>query len=119
MSEQAETAAPAVPAAEILPAKSEDKLEIEKEEKAEAAEAEKAKDEDGEEKKDKTDEDQAAAGAKEDDKDKKKFKLPNVHLKAPKVPGFLRGKSKERKKVGRYTHMGKSVLSSSIANNCM
>jgi hypothetical protein len=32
--------------------------------------------------------------------EKKKFKMPNVHLKAPKVPDFLRSKSKERKKVG-------------------
>merc|ERR1712203_908543 len=29
---------------------------------------------------------------------RKKFKLPNVDLKAPKVPGFIRALSKERKK---------------------
>ena len=100
------------PPAEILPAKSEDKLEIEKEEleakekqednqektegeeKKEGEEAAEAKDE-GEAKEEKKEEGEEGGTEKE----KKKFKLPNVHLKTPKVPDFLRSKSKERKKV--------------------
>ena len=105
MSEQVESSP-----GEILPAKSEDKLEIEKEESAgETKEEEKAEEKgegeeqkegereankEGEEKKDESKED-----GKEDEikEEKKKFKMPNVNLKTPKVPGFLRSKSKERK----------------------
>ena len=101
------------PPAVILPAKSEDKLEIEKEE-AEAKEKLEETAPDNEEKEEKKeggevaeakDEVEAKEEKKEDgeegvkEKEKKKFKIPNVHLKTPKVPDFLRSKSKERKKV--------------------
>lgn len=111
MSDEAVTATD--PPAEILPAKSEDKLEIEKEE------AEKKEDKD-ESKEEEDKKGEASKGDKEDDKkdedkkedepaapaepaetgtsEKKRFKMPNVQLKAPKVPGFLRSKSKERQK---------------------
>jgi hypothetical protein len=103
------------PPAEIVPAKSEDKLEIEKEEqeakeKTEEGEGEEKKEgeteeqkegveaekKEEEEKKDEKEEGEEGGGK---EKEKKKFKIPNVHLKAPKVPDFLRSKSKERKKV--------------------
>ena len=117
MSTEEEVKTEAPPAPEIIPAKSEDKLEIEKEE------AEKKVEEIMEEvEKEKTEEDKSEDDKKEDNKDekdgdetektdevkegtteepaaatteeeKKKFKL-----KTPKVPGFLRGKSKEREK---------------------
>ena len=130
MSEEVEST-PVPPPAEILPAKSEDKLIIEKEEK-ESEEQEQKTDEKTEEvvekddkteeiepKKDETedvkeaeeDKKDESAAAEEGDADKdaeeskgararKKFKLPNIELKAPKVPGFIRAISKERKKVG-------------------
>ena len=108
--EEVKTEAPAAP--EIIPAKSEDKLEIEKEEaekkveeimdEVEKEKTEEDKKEDNKDEKDgdeteKTDEvkestteETEAATAEEE---KKRFKL-----KTPKVPGFLRGKSKEREK---------------------
>ncbi len=98
------------PPAEILPAKSEDKLEIEKEEaaekKEEKTEAESGEDKkpseteeeakDGGDKKEEAAEDTAEAGGEEK---KKGFKMPNVILKLPKVPGVLRSLSKDRNKV--------------------
>ena len=125
MSEQVESS-PAPPA-EILPAKSEDKLEIEKEEsqhndapedsaedskpkpEEDKGESDSEKPKDNEEEKEKP-ADKKEEDAKEEEEDKgaeekeegakKKFKMPKVELKTPKVPGFLRSKSKERKKVG-------------------
>ena len=139
MSEQVENPPPA----EIVPAKSEDKLEIEKEEEdnkvekesdnkeqeeakvdepveeeksemdeKQAEKSDESKEEDdkkdseqkdenepeekaADEASDKKDTDEAAAGSDS----KKKFKIPDVKLKTPKVPGFLRSKSKDRKKV--------------------
>ncbi len=98
------------PPAEILPAKSEDKLEIEKEEAAEKKE-EKTEAESGEDKKPSETEEEAKDGGdkKEEAADeateaggeekKKGFKMPNVNLKLPKVPGVLRSLSKDRNKV--------------------
>ena len=92
------------PSKEILPAKSEDKLEIEKEEKEKEEmekndnkdnddanktdDKEEAKEEDNKEDAEKDKEN--AEETKEDEK-KQKFKI-----KTPKVPGFLRSKSKDR-----------------------
>eukprot|EP00093_Oithona_nana_P003152 03152.XXX_10690_3064_1 [CDS] Oithona nana genome sequencing. len=108
--EEVKTEAPAAP--EIIPAKSEDKLEIEKEEaekkveeimdEVEKEKTEEDKKEDNKDEKDgdeteKTDEvkesttEETEAATTEEEK--KRFKL-----KTPKVPGFLRGKSKEREK---------------------
>ena len=112
------------PPAEILPAKSDDKLIIEKEEKESEQKTddktdEKAKTEDEEEtKKDEKEEEKeieedtnATPAAEKGDNDKdgdddvkdsrgrKKFKLPHVELKPPKVPGFIKSLSKERKEV--------------------
>ena len=130
MSEEVETTP--VPPAEILPAKSEDKLIIEKEEKEseqqdqapedkpeeKAGEEEKGTKTDDEEKPDnvdneneveedkkveapeeKGDEDKEGNDDGKEPRSRKKFKMPNVELKAPKVPGFIRAISKERKKV--------------------
>ena len=148
MSEEVETT-PAPPA-EILPAKSEDKLIIEKEEQESEQEEKKAEepaeekteekpeekpeeqkeenkepDNEGEEKPDKVEEvkeeKEVEADNKESNKEspeedkeddekegdedgkevraRKKFKMPKVELKAPKVPDFIRSLSKERKKV--------------------
>ena len=114
MSEEVKTEE--VPPAQILPAKSEDKLEIEKEEQEAKEKTEEEKGE-GEEKKEEKegetevkDEDKKEEETKKETeetgedgggggKEKKRFKMPNVHLKTPKVPDFLRSKSKERKKV--------------------
>ena len=97
------------PPAEIIPAKSEDKLEIEKEEaekkveeimeevEKEKTEDDKPKEDEKEEKEEKEGETEKVDEAKESgetvEEEKKRFKL-----KTPKVPGFLRGKSKEREK---------------------
>jgi hypothetical protein len=117
MSEQSADTAAVVqqPPAEILPAKSEDKLEIEKEEQeaaieANKEEAEEAAKEAASEEAPASAEDTTTEAATEDKKeeeksgeegekkgDKKKFSLPKV--KAPKVLTELRSKSKERKKV--------------------
>ena len=128
MSEGVETTTPAAPPTEeIIPAKSEDKLIIEAEEKESESQepptdkVEKAddkekedvdndkKDEDNEADIGKKDEPASEKGAdgekdKEDDtkeegRERRKFKLPSMELKAPKVPGFIRAISKERKKV--------------------
>jgi hypothetical protein len=121
MSDTAADTAAVIPASTILPAKSEDKLEIEKEEQEEAAKSDQeaaaenkdtepaaaendetaaavAGDEEAEtaEKK----EEEAGGGEGEDTEkkaEKKKFSLPKV--KPPKVLTELRAKSKERKKV--------------------
>ena len=127
MSEEVKTTT--APPAEILPAKSDDKLIIEKEEKESEQKTddktdEKAKTGDEEEtaaeetKKDEKEDDKEieedtndtpAAEKGDNDKDgdedvkdsrgRKKFKLPHVELKPPKVPGFIKSLSKERKKV--------------------
>ena len=105
---EGETKAESSPA-EIIPAKSEDKLEIEKEEaekkveeimeevEKEKTEEKEEENKDSEEKKEEKDDTEKADEAKESgeaaEEEKKKFKL-----KTPKVPGFLRGKSKEREK---------------------
>ena len=112
MSTEEEVKTEAPPAPEIIPAKSEDKLEIEKEEaekkveeimdEVEKEKTEEDKKEDNKDEKDgdeteKTDEvkesttEETEAATTEEEK--KRFKL-----KTPKVPGFLRGKSKEREK---------------------
>lgn len=127
MSEEVETT-PVQPA-EILPAKSEDKLIIEKEEQESEVQEQKTEDKSEEktevkenkdteeEKTDKIEDakevdddkkdtpvEEKENGGKEGDEDakgarsRKKFKLPNVEIKAPKVPGFIRALSKERKK---------------------
>ena len=97
MSEEVETPV-------IMPAKSEDKLEIEKEEaeKQEKEGGEKEKEEGGEEKEkeeekkeeEKKEEPKGGGGKKKRNK-KNKGKNNKEGLK-PKVPGFLRSKSKER-----------------------
>ena len=109
MSEEVVVTAPEAPA-EIIPAKSDDKLEIEKEEaekkeadpektEAEASSEEKKEDKSAEDddKKDEPAEEAAeaaaAAASGTDDDQKKRFKI-----KTPKVPGFLRSLSKEREK---------------------
>ena len=108
--EEVKTEAPAAP--EIIPAKSEDKLEIEKEEaekkveeimdEVEKEKTEEDKKEDNKDEKDgdeteKTDEVKESTTEETEvattEEEKKRFKL-----KTPKVPGFLRGKSKEREK---------------------
>ena len=126
MSEEVENT-PAPPA-EILPAKSEDKLIIEKEEKEsedksedkpeektdveeKEDKAEPAKEEAdieaAEDKKDTADDTEKGEGEKDTEEDgkevraRRKFKLPHVELKAPKVPAFIRNISKERKKVSQ------------------
>jgi len=118
MSSEAVEPAPPPPTAEILPAKSEDKLEIEKEEAEDKAVEEKTTedatkdtaDQEDKEKEDneKTDgeKDKDAGEEKGDaeEKDstteekKKKLRLPKVNLKTPKVITDIRSKSKERKK---------------------
>ena len=129
MSEEVEKT-PAAPA-EILPAKSEDKLIIEieekesekqedkpeekteektdveeKDEKEESAKEE-ADIEAAEDKKDTADDTEKGEGEKDTEEDgkevraRRKFKLPHVELKAPKVPAFIRNISKERKKVSQ------------------
>ena len=136
MSEEVENT-PAAPA-EILPAKSEDKLIIEIEEKESEKQEEKPEEKPEEKTEEKTDveekeekeesaKEEADIEAAEDKKDtaddtekgegeegekvaeedgeevraRKKFKLPKVELKAPKVPAFIRNISKERKKVSQ------------------
>ena len=110
MSEEVEV--PAAPPPVIMPAKSEDKLEIEKEEKEkEKKEDENKKDEEEEKKKD-----EEKNGEEEEKKDGEKEseasgggegaaaaatpseKKDRFKLKTPKLPGFLRSHSKERNK---------------------
>lgn len=119
MSEEVETTP--VPPAEILPAKSEDKLIIEKEEKESEQQEQKSEDNpeekveeeengikndndekpdtEGDEKgidedkkdevpEDKDDEEKDGDDNGKESRSRKKFKIPNVELKAPKVPGF-------------------------------
>ena len=102
-----EVVVPQPPPAEILPAKSEDKLEIEKEEQEEANKeetvtedtpaSEKAADTPAEVEAKEGEDSGAVVEDAEKKADKKKFSLPKV--KAPKVLTELRSKSKERKKV--------------------
>ncbi len=131
MSEEVKTEEVIAPPAEILPsAKSEDKLEIEKEEqeaKEKSDEADEKKEGEEDSKKEEADENKDDE-KKEDEtkkegeenaedgggggggKEKKRFKMPN--LKPPKVPDFLRSKSKERKKVRKRQcpHLGNYLI---------
>ena len=127
MSEEVKTEE--VPPAQILPAKSEDKLEIEKEEQEAKEKTEEEKGEGEEKKEEKEGETEVKDEEKKEEetkketeetgedggggKEKKRFKMPNVHLKTPKVPDFLRSKSKERKKVRAtpiFLHMSPHTL---------
>ena len=99
------------PSAEIVPAKSEDKLEIEKEEKEkmeqeekkeeqEKAEKEKEEKEKAEKEKEEKEEGSSKDAEGSEEKEKTKFSLSKVQLKTPiKVIADIRSKSKERKKV--------------------
>ena len=94
------------PSAEIVPAKSEDKLEIEKEEK-EKMEQEEKKEEQEKAEKEKEEKDEEEGSSKDaegsEEKEKTKFSLSKVQLKTPiKVIADIRSKSKERKKVIIY-----------------
>lgn len=96
MSEQEQVTTSEPPPAEIIPAKSEDKLEIEKEEAEKKDQESEEKEEEKTEKKDQESEEEKKEEAKKEEdsaekEQEKKFKLP-------KVPGFLRSKSKEREK---------------------
>lgn len=85
------------PSAEIVPAKSEDKLEIEKEEKEKMEQEEKEEQETAEKEKE---EESSKDAEGSEEKEKTKFSLSKVQLKTPiKVIADIRSKSKERKKV--------------------
>jgi len=88
------------PSAEIVPAKSEDKLEIEKEEKEKMEQEEKEEQETAEKEKE---EESSKDAEGSEEKEKTKFSLSKVQLKTPiKVIADIRSKSKERKKVILY-----------------
>ena len=86
---------------EIVPAKSEDKLEIEKEEKEKMEQEEKEEQETAEKDKEEEKEEGSSKDAEgSEEKEKTKFSLSKVQLKTPiKVIADIRSKSKERKKV--------------------
>ncbi len=102
----------APPPAEIMPAKSEDKLEIEKEEQEQKAKSKEDLTKDKEEDKEKDEkegEEKEEKGEKEKEEKKEteekkggggggKRKKKKKNIKTPKVPGFLRSASKERTK---------------------
>ena len=92
------------PSAEIVPAKSEDKLEIEKEEKEKMEQEEKKEEQEKAEKEKEEKEEGSSKDAEgSEEKEKTKFSLSKVQLKTPiKVIADIRSKSKERKKVIIY-----------------